>query len=69
VDDVARKRALAAEMPFLPLAPMGFVQSLARGALRGAAVAWLQRWVTPRPVVLIEVAGPARARRPRSGRA
>jgi deazaflavin-dependent oxidoreductase (nitroreductase family) len=67
VDDVARKRALAAEMPFLPLAPIGFVQSLARGALRGAAIAWLQRWVTPRPVVLIEVAGHARARRPRSG--
>jgi deazaflavin-dependent oxidoreductase (nitroreductase family) len=65
VDDVARKHALAAEMPFLPLAPIGFAQSLARGALRGPAVAWLRRWVTPRPVVLIEVAGGGRARRKR----
>ena len=56
VDDVARKHALAAEMPFVPLAPVGFAQSLARGALRGLAVAWLKQWVTPRPVVLIEIA-------------
>lgn len=63
VDDVARKHALVAEMPFLPLAPIGFAQALARGPLRGAAVEWLKRWVTPRPVVLVEVAGDAPARR------
>jgi hypothetical protein len=57
VDDVARKHALAAELPFVPLAPVGFAHSLARGALRGPTVAWLKRWVTPRPVVLIEIAG------------
>jgi deazaflavin-dependent oxidoreductase (nitroreductase family) len=57
VDDVARKHALAAEMPFTPLVPIGFAQSLARGALRGPTVAWLKLWVTPRPVVLIEIAG------------
>ena len=34
-------------------------QSLARGALRGPTIAWLKRWVTPRPVVLIEIAGGA----------
>jgi deazaflavin-dependent oxidoreductase (nitroreductase family) len=64
VDDVARKRALAAEMPFVPLAPVGFAQSLARGALRGPVVAWLEQWVTPRPVVLVEIAGgePVRGR-------
>jgi deazaflavin-dependent oxidoreductase (nitroreductase family) len=55
VDDVARKHALAGEMPFVPLAPVGFVQSLARGALRPAVVAWLRTWVTSRPVVLIEI--------------
>jgi deazaflavin-dependent oxidoreductase (nitroreductase family) len=55
VDDVARKHALAEEMPFVPLAPVGFAQWLARGALRGPAIAWLKRWVTPRPVVLIEI--------------
>lgn len=63
VDDLARKQALAAEMPFLPLAPVGFAQSLARGPLRGPAVAWLKQWVTPRPVVLIEIAEGAPARR------
>ncbi len=63
VDDVARKQELAAEMPFLPLAPLGFVQSLARGPLRGPAIAWLERWVTPRPVVVIEIA--ERAAKPR----
>jgi deazaflavin-dependent oxidoreductase (nitroreductase family) len=57
VDDLARKHALAAEMPFVPLAPVGFVQSLARGALRGPTVAWLKQWVTARPVVLIDIAG------------
>jgi deazaflavin-dependent oxidoreductase (nitroreductase family) len=63
VDDVERKQVLAAEMPFVPLAPIGFAQSLARGALRGPAVAWLKQWVTPRPVVVIEVARGAAARR------
>jgi len=52
-----RKHALAEAMPLLPLAPIGFAQSLARGALRGPAVAWLKQWVTPRPVVLIELTG------------
>jgi deazaflavin-dependent oxidoreductase (nitroreductase family) len=59
VDDVARKHALAARMPFVPLVPIGFAQSLARGVLRGPLVAWLQRWVTPRPVVLIVIGGGA----------
>ena len=61
VDDVARKHALVAEMPFLPLAPVGLAQSLARGLLRGPAVAWLKTWVTPRPVVLIEITSDAPA--------
>jgi deazaflavin-dependent oxidoreductase (nitroreductase family) len=66
VDDLARKRALAAELPFVPLAPAAFAQSLARGALRGPAVAWLSRWVAPRPMVLIETAdeGSDASRRP-----
>lgn len=74
VDDVARKHALAAEMPFVPLAPLAAAQSLARGLLRGPVVAWLQRWVTPRPVVLIERTGgtegprPARKKRARTAR-
>lgn len=55
VDDAARKHALVETMPFVPLAPVRFAQSLARGALRGPVVAWLKQWVTPRPVVLIEI--------------
>jgi deazaflavin-dependent oxidoreductase (nitroreductase family) len=66
VDDVARKHALAAAMPFVPLAPVGFAQSLARGVLRGPVVAWLRQWVTPRPVVLIEITGGKRTRRRRA---
>ena len=53
VDDLARKRALVEELPFVPLAPWLFVQKLARGALRPLAVSWLRRWVAARPVVLI----------------
>lgn len=55
VDDVARKQALVEEMPFVPLAPIGFVQTLARGPLRALAVAWLHSWVAPRPIVLIRI--------------
>jgi deazaflavin-dependent oxidoreductase (nitroreductase family) len=68
VDDVARKHAFAEEMTFLPLAPVGFAQSLARGVLRGPVVAWLKQWVTPRPVVLIEITGGAPAKRSRKRR-
>jgi hypothetical protein len=52
-------------LPFVPIAPVGFAQSLARDALRGPTVAWLKQWMTPRPVVLIEIADGARARRMR----
>ena len=65
VDDLARKHALAAELPFLPLAPLGLAQSLARGRLRRPAVSWRKRWVTPRPVVLIEIASGEPAARER----
>lgn len=65
VDDVARKQELVAEMPFVPLAPVGPVHALARGALRGPVVAWLKQWVTPRPVVVIEIASAAPGRRKR----
>jgi len=65
VDAVARKHELAEAMPFVPLAPVGFVQSLARGAARGPIVAWLKQWVTPRPVVLIEIERAAASKRRR----
>ena len=63
IEDLARKHALVEEMPFVPLAPLAFVQSLARGALRPLALPWLRAWVAPRPVVLIETGAPGR--RPR----
>jgi deazaflavin-dependent oxidoreductase (nitroreductase family) len=58
VDELARKHALVEELTFVPLAPWLFVQRLARGALRPLAVAWLRRWVAPRPVVLITAQPP-----------
>jgi len=64
VDDLARKRALVEELPFVPLAPWLFVQKLARGALRPLAVSWLRRWVAARPVVLITSRGVARSGSP-----
>lgn len=59
VDDLARKHALVAELPFVPLVPLLFVQKLARGALRPLVLPWLRRWVAPRPVVWIEANEPA----------
>jgi hypothetical protein len=53
VRDAARRREIVERDPFVPIVPVGFAQALARGALRGAAVAWLRGWVASRPVVVI----------------
>jgi len=53
VDEPARRREVVERHPFFPLAPFGAAQSLARTALRGPIVAWLQSWVETRPVVVI----------------
>jgi deazaflavin-dependent oxidoreductase (nitroreductase family) len=55
VDDLARKRALVEELPFIPLAPSLWLQAAVRGPLRRLALPWLRRWVEPRPVVLIRL--------------
>ena len=54
VDDPERKRALVAELPFVPLVPSLLVQKLARGPLNRVVLPWLRWWVRARPVVLIE---------------
>jgi deazaflavin-dependent oxidoreductase (nitroreductase family) len=53
VDEPARKRRIVERHPFVPLAPFGLAQTLARGALRAPVVAWLRSWVETRPVVVI----------------
>ncbi|MFI5317601.1 MAG: hypothetical protein ACHQ6T_18005, partial [Myxococcota bacterium] len=55
VDDLARKRRLVEEMPFIPLAPSLWLQAAVRGPLRPLALLWLRRWVALRPVVLIRL--------------
>ena len=53
VDDVPAKRALVSAHPFFPPAPFGVINWLHRTLLRPLTVAWLRRWVTSRPVVVI----------------
>jgi len=53
VEDKARKHALVAADPFFPDAPFVWVHALLRTLLRPLLVFLLQRWVEPRPVVLV----------------
>ena len=56
VEDVYHKRAIVSANPFFPPAPFGPLNALARTVLRPPTVAFLRRWVTPRPVVVIRLA-------------
>jgi len=53
VEDVARKREIVAADPFFPGAPFVWVHALLRTVFRPLLVFFLQRWVGPRPVVLV----------------
>lgn len=53
VEDVTRKQALVAAHPFFPPAPIKVLNVLARTMLRRPTVAFLERWVVPRPIVVI----------------
>ena len=55
VDDVDRKRALVSAHPFFAPAPFTIVNALVLALFRPALVAFLQRWVSVRPVVVIRV--------------
>jgi len=53
VEDLARKREIVSQHPFVPFAPFKMVHAVALSLLRPVLVAGLRRWVTPRPVVVI----------------
>jgi deazaflavin-dependent oxidoreductase (nitroreductase family) len=55
IEDLARKRAIVSEHPFVPPAPFKIVHAVALGVLRPIVVAGLQRWVSARPVVVIHI--------------
>jgi hypothetical protein len=53
IDDVDRKRSIVAADPFFPVAPFEIFQIPLRTVLRPVLQRLLERWVTPRPIVLI----------------
>jgi deazaflavin-dependent oxidoreductase (nitroreductase family) len=53
VDDLETKRALVAAHPFFAPAPVALLNMLHRTLLRPLTVAFLRRWVTKRPVIVI----------------
>ena len=53
VVDPQRKLALISANPFFPAAPFVIVHAVLRTLLRPLLVFLLQRWVAPRPIVLI----------------
>jgi hypothetical protein len=66
VEDAEAKRAIVREQPFFPLAPFLLVHVVLRTVLRPLLVAFLQRWVGPRPIVVIrreDAASPGEWRR------
>jgi len=57
IDDVDTKRSLVTAHPFFPPAPVFPLNSIHVTLLRPLTVAFLRRWVTYRPVILIRPAG------------
>ena len=55
VDAVDRKRALVSAHPFFPPAPFAIVNAVVLTLFRPLWVAFLRRWVTPRPVVVLHL--------------
>jgi deazaflavin-dependent oxidoreductase (nitroreductase family) len=53
VEDLDRKRSIIEANPFFPLAPFAWVHAVLRTILRPLLLAFLRRWVSPRPIVLI----------------
>ena len=58
IDDLAAKRALVTAHPFFAPAPVFPLNTLHVTLLRPLTVAFLRRWVTNRPIVLVRVPGP-----------
>ena len=59
IDDLEAKRALVSAHPFFAPLPMMPINTLHITLLRGLTVAFLRRWVTHRPVVLVRHQGAA----------
>ena len=55
VDDVERKRTLISAHPFVPAAPFVIVNAIVLTLFRPLWVAFLRRWVTARPVVVLSL--------------
>ena len=53
VDDLERKLALVSAHPFFAAAPILVVHAVALTILRPVLVAFLRRWVRPRPVIVV----------------
>lgn len=52
VEDLARKRQVISENPFV-MPPFAIVRAIGLGLMRPVITAFLRRWVTSRPVVVI----------------
>jgi deazaflavin-dependent oxidoreductase (nitroreductase family) len=53
VDDLERKQAIVSAHPFFAPAPFVVVHAVALTILRPLLVAFLRRWVRPRPVIVV----------------
>jgi deazaflavin-dependent oxidoreductase (nitroreductase family) len=53
IDDLERKRAIVSAHPFVAAAPFVAVHAVALTILRPLLIAFLRRWVTPRPIVVV----------------
>ena len=54
IEDEKAKRALISAHPFFPVAPFVWVHAVLRTLLRPLLASLLRRWVTPRPIVVIQ---------------
>ena len=52
VEDLERKRRIISENPFV-VPPFAIVRAIAFGPMRAVTTAFLRRWVTSRPVIVI----------------
>lgn len=53
VENVDAKRALITQHLFFATAPFLVVHAVLRTVLRPLLLAWMRRWVTPRPIVIL----------------
>jgi deazaflavin-dependent oxidoreductase (nitroreductase family) len=52
IEDLERKRRIISENPFV-IPPFAIVRTIAFGPMRALTTAFLRRWVTSRPVIVI----------------